>query len=252
MRIARCSHGPRCYNPRTRHRPRTLNVPAATRLVWDLPVRLAHWLLVVAVAGSWATHYAGVEWFAWHRRLGYLVLVLVAFRVAWGFVGTRHARFASFVRGPRAVLDFLRGRGNTESVGHSPLGALSVLVLLALLLVQALTGLYANDEIMNAGPFYGWIDPGLSNRITTLHRDNSEWLLAMMALHVLAVAWYALLRRRALVRAMVTGHKDARIVPEDAAIPGSRLPLALAIVLAFALVLALVVRAAPEATIALF
>jgi len=252
MRIARWSHEPRCYNSRVRLSTCTLTTPAATRLVWDLPVRLAHWLLVVAVAGSWATHYAGVEWFEWHRRLGYLVLVLVAFRVAWGFVGTRHARFASFVRGPRAVLDSLRSRGDAESVGHSPLGALSVLALLALLLVQAMTGLYANDEIMNAGPFYGWIDPGLSNRITTLHRDNSEWLLVMMALHVLAVAWYALVRRRALLRAMVTGRKDARIVPADAAIPGSRLPLALAIVLAFALILALAVRAAPEATIALF
>jgi cytochrome b len=224
----------------------------ATRLVWDLPVRLAHWLLVVAVAGSWATHYAGVEWFGWHRRLGYLVLVLVAFRLAWGFVGTRHARFASFVRGPRAIRDFLRTRGDVESPGHSPLAALSVLALLALLFVQATTGLYANDEILNAGPFYGWIDPGLSNRLTTLHRDNSEWLLAMIALHVLAVAWYALVRRRGLVRAMVTGRKDARAVPPEAAIRGSRLPLAFAIVLACALILALAVRAAPEATIALY
>ncbi len=215
-------------------------------------MRLAHWLLVFAVAGSWATHYAGVEWFDWHRRLGYLVLVLVAFRLAWGFVGTRHARFASFVRGPRAVLESLRNRGDAETAGHGPLGALSVLALLALLLVQAVTGLYANDEIMNAGPFYGWVDPGFSNRITTLHRDNSEWLLAMMSLHVLAVAWYALVRRRALVRAMVTGRKDARIVPAEAAIAGSRPLLALAILLAFALILALAVRAAPEAAIALF
>jgi cytochrome b len=92
------------------------------RLVWDLPVRLVHWLIVLAVAGSWATHYAGIEWFAWHRRLGYAALLLVVFRVAWGFVGTRHARFGSFLRGPREILDYLRGRTAEGHVGHNPLG----------------------------------------------------------------------------------------------------------------------------------
>ena len=93
------------------------------RLVWDLPVRVTHWALVLAVAGCWATHYAGVEWFPWHRRLGYVVLVLVVFRLVWGFVGTRHARFANFVRGPRTLLAYLRERGRA-TVGHNPLGAL--------------------------------------------------------------------------------------------------------------------------------
>ena len=130
---------------------------ATTRLVWDLPVRITHWLLVACVGGSWATHYAGVEWFQWHRRLGYAVLVLVAFRVAWGFVGTRHARFANFLRGPRAIVEYLRS--DRETVGHNPLGALGVVAMLGLLGLQAATGLFANDEIMNAGPFYGWISP---------------------------------------------------------------------------------------------
>ena len=223
---------------------------AAPRLVWDLPVRITHWLLVVGVAGSWATHHAGVEWFAWHRRLGYAVLVLAAFRVAWGFVGTRHARFASFVRGPRAVLDYLRtGR---ETTGHNPLGALAVLAMLVLLLAQASSGLFANDEIMNAGPLYGWIAPDLSNRLTSLHRANSDWLLTLIALHLAAVAWYVRVRRRALVRAMVTGRKDAHAVPDSEAIRGSRTPLAVAIVLLLAGALVLVVRAAPDATIALY
>ena len=85
------------------------------RLVWDLPVRVTHWALVLAVAGSWATHYAGVEWFPWHQRLGYVVLVLVVFRLVWGFVGTRHARFSGFVRGPRATLAYLRGRSGKSA-----------------------------------------------------------------------------------------------------------------------------------------
>jgi cytochrome b len=228
------------------------NVPQRTsRLVWDLPVRVTHWALVVAVAGCWATHYAGIEWFAWHRRFGYAVLVLVGFRILWGLVGTRHARFANFLRGPRATLAYLRGR--TEApVGHNPLGALSVLALLALLLLQASTGLFANDEIMNMGPFYGWIAPLLSNRITTLHRASSDWLLLLIGMHVLAVAWYACARNEPLVRAMVTGRKPAAVVPEAESIGASRTPLAIAIVAALTLALALAVRAAPEATIALY
>jgi cytochrome b len=222
------------------------------RLVWDLPVRLVHWLIVLAVAGSWATHYAGIEWFAWHRRLGYAVLVLAVFRVAWGFVGTRHARFSSFLRGPRAVLEYLRGRTADVPVGHNPLGALGVVALLGVLLVQASTGVFSNDEVMNAGPFYGWIDPALSNRITTLHRLSSDAMLVLVALHVLAVAWHVLGRRRPLLRAMLTGRKAAEDVPADQAISGSRTGLAIAIVAALAAALALAVRAAPEATIALY
>ena len=215
-------------------------------------MRLVHWLIVLAVAGSWATHYAGVEWFAWHRRLGYTVLVLVAFRIVWGFVGTRHARFGHFVRGPRAILDYLRGRTAVAPVGHNPVGALGVVALLGVLFVQAATGLVANDEIMNAGPFYGWIDPALSNRLTTLHRQSSDVLLALIGLHVLAVAWHVLGRRRPLLQAMLTGRKSAAEVPAEQAIAGSRSALALAIVAVLALALAIAVRSAPEATIALF
>ena len=225
--------------------------PSESRLVWDLPVRVTHWALVLAVAGCWATHYAGVEWFAWHRRLGYTVLVLVVFRIVWGFVGTRHARFASFLRGPRALLAYLRERGRA-TVGHNPIGALSVVALLALLLLQAATGLLANDEIMNTGPFYGWIAPELSNRITSLHRASSDWLLVLMGLHLAAVAFYVRVRRQPLVNAMVTGRKPAEDVPAGEAITSSRVLLACVIVAVLAVVLTLAVRAAPEATIALY
>jgi cytochrome b len=222
-----------------------------SRLVWDLPVRVTHWALVLSVGGCWATHYAGVEWFTWHRRLGYTVLVLVAFRIVWGFVGTRHARFASFVRGPRILLAYLRERG-PATVGHNPLGALSVIALLALLLLQAGTGLFANDEIMNMGPFYGWIAPELSNRITSLHRASSEWQLVLIGLHVAAVAYYVRVHRQPLVNAMITGRKPAAEVPTAEAITGSRVLLACAVVALLAIALAIAVRLAPETTIALY
>jgi cytochrome b len=224
----------------------------AGRLVWDLPLRLTHWALVLTVAGAWMTHYAGIEWFGWHRRLGYATLVLVAFRIAWGFVGTRHARFSSFVRGPVALLAFLRARDRQEAPGHNPLGALSVVAMLALLLVQALTGLFANDEIANAGPFYGWVSPETSNRVSGLHATNSNLLLGLLALHLAAIAWYVFVVGRPLVRAMLTGRKAARDVAAGDEIQGSRIALALAIIAALAVALALAIRAAPEATIALY
>lgn len=223
-----------------------------TRLVWDLPLRIAHWALVLCVAGSWVTHYAGAQWFAWHQRCGYAVLVLATFRILWGFVGTRHARFASFLRGPRQVLDYVCGRGPEEGAGHNPLGALSVVAMLALLLLQAVSGLFANDEIALAGPLYGWISPATSHQATSLHHGNADWLVVLLGLHMAAVAWSAFVRRQRLVMAMITGRKAAAQVPPGEEIAGSRLMLAAAIVAALAGLLALAIRAAPEAVISLY
>jgi cytochrome b len=222
---------------------------AGAGLVWDWPVRVFHWLLAICVAGSWATHYAGLEWFEWHRRLGYTTLVLVAFRIVWGFVGTRHARFGSFMRGPRAMVDYLQGLGTgaIATPGHNPLGALSVIAFLLVLLVQAATGLFANDEIANAGPFFGWVDPATSNRLTSVHHFNSNVLLGLIALHLLAVAYYDVIRRSGLTRALLTGRK-----PGVDGVDGSRGVLAVVIVVLLSAALALAIRAAPEATISFF
>jgi cytochrome b len=218
-------------------------------LVWDWPLRVFHWLLVVCVAGAWATHYAGLEWFDWHRRLGYTTLVLVAFRIVWGFVGTRHARFGSFVRGPRAVTDYLVSlrTGVVATPGHNPLGALSVVAFLLVLLVQAATGLFANDEVANAGPFFGWVDQATSNRLTSIHHFNSSVLLGLVALHLLAVGYYDIVRKSGLTRALLTGRK-----PGVDGIGGSRGALALVIVVLLCVALALAIRAAPEATVSFF
>jgi len=228
------------------------NTSAADReggLVWDWPVRAFHWLLVVCVAGAWATHYAGLEWFDWHRRLGYTTLVLVAFRIVWGFLGTRHSRFGSFLRGPRAVVDYVGSlkTGAVATPGHNPLGALSVIAFLLVLLVQATTGLFANDEIANAGPFFGWVDQETSNRLTSIHHFNSSILLALIAVHLLAVVYYDTIRRSGLTRALLTGRK-----PGIEGITGSRGALAMAIVVLLCVALALAIRAAPEATISFF
>jgi len=210
-------------------------------------LRVFHWLLAASIAVSFATHYLGIEWFDWHRRAGYVALVLVAFRVAWGFAGPRYSRFAAFVRGPRALLEYVRGRSPRPLAGHNPLGAISVLVFLLIVGAQALTGLFANDEIMNSGPFYGWVDHETSNRITGWHALGSNVLPGLIALHLLAVAWYDLVRRAGLVRAMWSGRK-----PGAEGIASSRGTLAVAIVAALAIALALALRAAPESSVSFF
>jgi cytochrome b len=227
--------------------PTDAPTPAPAALVWDLPLRVFHWLLVLTVAGSFATHYAGIEWFDWHRRLGYATCVLVGFRLIWGIAGTRHSRFKSFLRSPGAVVAHLTGRDSYPVAGHSPVGGVSVAVFLLLLLLQAGTGLYANDEIANAGPFYGWITQETSNFLARVHAMNANALLAVIALHLLAVAWHDLVRRRGLTRAFVVGRK-----PGAEPIPSSRTVLALVIVLLLAVALALAIRAAPEPTFSYF
>ncbi len=220
---------------------------SAEALVWDWPLRAFHWLLVLAVAGSFATHYAGIEWFDWHRRCGYVAVVLVGFRLAWGFVGPQYSRFKSFLRGPRTAIDYLRGRQPYPAAGHNPVGAASVLAFLGSLLIQAGTGLFANDEIANAGPFYGWVTHQTSNRLTALHDLNSSILVGLILAHLLAIAWYDGVRRLGLVHAFWTGRKAGA-----EGIRSSRGRLALVIVIAAAIALALAIRAAPEASVSFF
>jgi len=219
----------------------------ATALVWDWPLRVFHWSLVLAVAGSFATHYAGIEWFDWHRRCGYVAVVLIGFRLAWGFVGPQYSRFRSFLRGPGAMIEHLRGRQPYPIAGHNPVGAASVLAFLASLALQAGTGLFANDEIANAGPFYGWMTQETSNRLTALHDLNSSILIGLIVAHLVAIAWYDGRRRLGLVRAFWTGRKAGA-----QGIRSSRGGLALVIVVALIVALALAIRAAPEASVSFF
>lgn len=218
------------------------------RLVWDLPLRIFHWLLAACVTGSWLTHELGTAWFTWHARIGYTTLVLVCFRIAWGFVGPMHARFTGFLRGPRATLEYLRGLRGTgaRSVGHNPLGGLAVVAMLTLLLLQAVTGLFANDDIFNSGPLYGYVSDAQSDRLTGLHKGNFDWLLVLIGLHLAAVCYYQLVRREDLLHPMFTGRKPAARVPPQAEIGSQRIGLAIVLTAIAAGILWRVIASAPS------
>jgi len=220
------------------------------RQVWDLPVRLFHWTLVAGVLASYASSRLGPEYFRLHLAAGYLVTVLVAFRLLWGLFGTRHARFTSFVRGPRAVWQYgaglLRGRPAPHA-GHNPLGALMVLALLATLFVQAASGLFSNDEIFNTGPLVAWVSEEFSLQLTAVHQRLFDWIVAAILIHVLAILAHRWLGGDNLVRAMWTGRKPASALQRDEAIGSSRPWLALLLLAIVIAALAWLVAQAPVA-----
>ena len=188
--------------------------PEPRQVVWDLPLRLFHWALAVLVAfQAYTGLFGGPKAMVWHGRAGCAILALVLFRIVWGFIGGRHARFADFVRGPGTIVKYLKGIVPAP-VGHNPLGAVSVLALLAVLALQASTGLFANDDILFEGPLFHLVDKDLSDKLTGYHYLSSRALLALVALHLGAIAVYRL-RGHDLIRPMVTGEKL------DAAAPGS-------------------------------
>lgn len=177
-------------------------------LVWDLPTRLFHWLLVAAFAGAYFSGETGGNWLVWHARLGFLIVGLVVFRLVWGFAGSTYARFATFVRGPSGIKAYLAGQW--QGLGHNPLGALSVLALLGLVALQVGTGLFAfNDDTGFSGPFYDLAGKLVGDTATWLHHKIIDLLIILAGLHVAAIAYYARVKKDNLVIPMITGHKEA-------------------------------------------
>jgi cytochrome b len=177
--------------------------------VWDGWVRLFHWSIVVLMVVCYVTARAGSM--GWHMLSGYAVLALVLFRIAWGFVGSDTARFTTFLRSPAAAfrhLLHLRRREPDTEAGHNAAGGWMVLVLIGLLLAQAVTGLFADDDILTQGPLAQFASERWVQRLTGLHDRIFNVILIAVALHVLAVVLYRVLKGHKLARAMVTGVKD--------------------------------------------
>jgi cytochrome b len=175
--------------------------------IWDLPVRLSHWAIVLIIPAMWATHeYDRMDL---HILLGQVLLGLVLFRLIWGLIGGSTARFSGFVRGPRAVWRYLRGRGGPV-FGHNPLGGWSVVAMLVVLLTQIGLGLFASDEdALHEGPLSYRVGYDTARILADRHETFFYVLLALIAVHLAAILYYRLVRRDDLVTPMVTGRRAA-------------------------------------------
>jgi cytochrome b len=178
--------------------------------VWDLPVRIFHWALVLLVISQVVTASLGGNAMQFHALGGYAILALVVFRILWGFFGGTHARFDDFVRMPATVFRYAQsvlGGPHAAFAGHNPLGGWSVMAMLGLLLVQAATGLFANDDVMMEGPLAKHVSNRASAIATGIHDVNAALLLALIAVHVAAVLFYLLAKKENLIVPMFTGRK---------------------------------------------
>jgi cytochrome b len=176
--------------------------------VWDLPIRLFHWTLAALILFSWwSAEYGHVAWHIWS---GCAILTLLIFRLLWGLFGSSTARFTSFVRGPGLVLAYLRNSREWRGIGHSPLGALSVLALMLATAVQVGLGLISTDEDgFNQGPLANLVSLNTSDSARELHETMFYVLLALIALHVAAILFYRIVHHKKLVGAMITGRTEA-------------------------------------------
>ena len=220
--------------------------------IWDLPVRLFHWSLVILFIAADVTNSLGPNYFKYHHWSGYAIIVLVGFRLIWGLVGTYHARFINFVRNPfttgKYALSVFK-KNDPHHLGHNPLGAVMVVILLLATLVQAVTGLFTNDEIMNLGPLYSYVTDELSLQLTSIHRQLFYWILGAIFLHIAAVLFHVLLKRDNIIKAMFTGKKEIHDATDVKPIKSSRILLAIFIVISLALLLAWIISTAPEAVV---
>ena len=178
--------------------------PVADRVrVWDLPTRLFHWSLVALVVAAFVSAKMGGHAMPWHGRIGLAILGLLVFRIVWGVVGSTYARFAQFVRGPAAIRAYLKGEWQGQ--GHNPLGALSVLALLGALSLQAITGLFANDDIAFTGYLAPLVASDTGTALTKIHYLLEKVSMLLVATHIGAIVFYARVKKHNLVRPMVTG-----------------------------------------------
>lgn len=173
-------------------------------MLWDLPTRLFHWLLVIAVVASWIS--VELEEMTLHQWAGYAVMTLVIFRLGWGIWGSRSARFSTFIRSPVTVIKYLKG-APISYLGHNPAGGLSVMALLGLLITQVSTGLFSHDEVLFEAPFFPLVSEETANFLGEIHEISFNLLLLMVGLHLGAIAWHKKFKHTNLIIPMLTGGK---------------------------------------------
>jgi cytochrome b len=186
--------------------------------VWDAPTRLFHWALVVCFVCLVVTAQVGGAAMDWHFRFGYGVLALLFFRLVWGLAGGYWSRFSSFLYSPGQIIRYMKGQGDADyAVGHNPMGAMSVFALLGFLTLQVGSGLFSDDEIAAAGPLTRFVSSTWVANATFYHKEVGKVvLLALVALHLLAIGFYFFTKHENLVRAMITGDKTLDFAAQSA------------------------------------
>jgi len=213
---------------------------APTVIAWDLPTRIAKWLLVALVVLAFASRYYGDDMLVWHQRNGLAILVVIVFRLLWSVVGGSTARFATFLSGPSAMISYasslLRGRPQ-HFLGHNPLGGWMVAALLGVIAVEAVTGLFTTDDIVVYGPMTAAVSERTVAMASALHQKIYPILLVLIGLHAFANVLYSLFGKDNLILAMITGRKpESAYVDRAPATPGSVVTAVICLIVAAVIV----------------
>ncbi len=210
-------------------------------LVWDFPIRFFHWSLVILIASLFYTGFAGEM--IWHFRLAYIALTLIFFRIFWGFFGSSYARFNNFLFPPLEILNYLKNIFNPQTkkhyLGHNPLGGLSVIVLLSLILVQGISGLFTTDDIASEGALYSLVSSKTGAFFTKLHKTNFKLIIAMVAIHISAIFFYLFYKKENLIKPILSGYK---ILSETPHVKSTKLWVALLFLLISSVLVAMIVN----------
>lgn len=213
-------------------------------LIWDIPTRLFHWLLVLSLIAQYLTAEVFDNAMQWHFYFGYFTLGLIIFRLFWGVIGTTYARFNHFLYGPKAIVGYAKTLLNPDSpahAGHNPLGGIVVVMMLLLILLQSVSGLFMTDDIFLDGPWRAAVSDSTLDLMGYLHHNVFNVLLAVITLHVSAIVFYAVYKKQKLAPAMIHGKKTTTAK----GIRSSRLILALIVAIISAGIVYYVVEIAP-------
>jgi cytochrome b len=203
-------------------------------LVWDLPVRLFHWLLVISLVASWYTSDGDKGLIDYHLQIGYFTLGLIIFRITWGIFGTRYARFSQFMPKKQALLNYIKNVKQEKSystVGHNPMGGLMVVLMLTLVLSQSISGLFMNDDVFTTGPYFESVSSSTQKLMSFIHNNVFDVIIVVSILHICAAFYYLIAKKINLIKPMITGYKSGEKF-NGHGITSSKLILALVIILA--------------------
>lgn len=217
--------------------PRSRTLPANNRdeqqdsqLVWNLPTRVFHWLLVLCISAMLVTGLSdNLDWMEWHQKIGYVLLGLLIFRIFWGIFGQDYGRFSRFPLHPKSVVGYLRNKHS--ALGHNPLGALSVVAMLLAIATQVISGLMTSDGFYVEGPWVYWADDNWVDVAGSVHDFNWMVIAALISLHISAVVYHQWIKKHPLIKPMVTGYtKTPPATSETTATPVAPLKAMLMVV----------------------